>query len=106
MAEVLLFHHAQGLTPGVSHPLRVESDRRRDDEHREDQQHGGLRESEGRLGLRRRQCFEGRHLLEELYDQHENIEIEGGAGADHIDITPGAGEALSEAGPSSAFPSA
>jgi hypothetical protein len=57
-----------------------------------------LRDQEWGLGLGWSQCFQGRHLLEELHDQHENIEIERHHGPDRVDRTPSTNEVKDVAG--------
>ena len=57
-----------------------------------------LRDQEWGLGLGWSQCFQGWHLLEELNDQDEDIEIERNHGPDHVDPTLGADEVKDVAG--------
>src|SRR5206468_12618395 len=68
---------------------RPEPDRRQDPKDNKQQQNGQLRDQEWRLRLLGGHRFEGRNLLERLYDSDKTIEIEGNHCGDHIDPAPG-----------------
>src|SRR5207247_870853 len=61
-------------------------------EHDEKQQSGELRDFKWRFGLCRSHGLQGGHFVKELRNQHENIQIQGDHGRDHVDAAPGAGE--------------
>src|SRR5271169_1642306 len=75
-----------------TNPLLAEAFHRKNAKTDEDRQNDALRDRKRWLGLRRRQRFERRHLLEELRDQNEHIKVESHHRADHIGPPPAAGE--------------
>ncbi len=72
--------------------LDAKSDGPDNGEGNEKPQRKELREQEGGLGLRGSHLLQDRHLLEDLNDQDEDIEIERHHSANNVDPAPGAGE--------------
>ena len=60
----------------------------------EEGQDSGLRDREGRFGLRWSQCIESRNLHEALHDQNEDVKIKRHNSGDYLDPAPSAYQVL------------
>src|SRR5882724_727981 len=88
---LLTMNESSGTDPRTR-GLDAEFDYCCDGQHNEKSQNNKLCDQEWRLGLRRSQRFQCWHVLEELHDQDENIEILSHHRGDNIDPAPSAGE--------------
>src|ERR1700692_2275140 len=73
-------------------PLLMESLHCENAQSNKDRHNDELRNFEGCLGLCRRQHSEARYLFKELYNEDENIQVEGKGGANHISPAPASSE--------------
>src|ERR1700688_413910 len=73
-------------------PLLMESLHCENAQTNKDRDNDELRNFEWCLGLCRRQHSEARYLFKELYDEDENIQVEGKHGANHISPAPASSE--------------
>ena len=72
--------------------LRLKPLRRQIPQHEERDEIHRLNDRERRLGLRRRESFQRRQLLERLHDQHEDVEVLSDNRRDDVRRSPTTGE--------------